>query len=77
MYNDTRELGTRCADWRQTYSFGLEFGDFMACAFDKNVCPVALLMHDAGEIARIVKPRSGWSARKALNVANGCILQMI
>ena len=41
---------------------------------DENVRQVALLVHDACELALVVVPRRGWLPGESLNTTKGCVL---
>ena len=49
--------------------------DEVAGTLYENICPVTLLMNDAGPRAVVVEPRCGWTPREALNASEGCVLR--
>jgi hypothetical protein len=57
-----------------TYCFWLLARNEMTSTIYEHVRPVALLMYDTGGLAIICRPFSGWLASKALDAAEGGVL---
>ena len=58
-----------------THEFWLELWNLVACAFDENVSPVSLLVHNTGEDTVTIKPRRGWPLTEALDASECRILR--
>lgn len=59
---------------KKAYSTGVRVRNEMARALDEDVGPVALLVHDAADVAIVVNPGSRGLPGEALDTAEGCIL---
>lgn len=57
-----------------TYPLGLLLRHKMARAVDEDVCPVALLVYDAGKLAVITEPRGRRRPAETLNAAKSGVL---
>ena len=58
-----------------THAGGVVMRDEMAGALYENICPVTLLMNDAGMGAVVIEPGRGWSPREALNASESRVLR--
>lgn len=59
---------------RKAYSAGVRVWDEVACAFDEDVRPVALLVHDAADVAIVVNPGSRGLPSEALDPTESRVL---
>lgn len=64
--------GTAAVD--MAYTRGIRGWNEMSCAFHKDVGPVALLVHNAADLAVVVYPGRRRLARKALYATEGRVL---